>query len=488
MGHRWSLPATPRWRSWWTPRPPSTPPTRRPWPGAIERGLLDGSFRRRLVAWSARPRPGWSEVAERAAAVYRALATESDGRPRRPAAWRRRPQVALVTPWPPATTGVASYSRRLARALSDHVEVELFLDGDTAAEVPDDPGFASYPAWSLPVVDPVRGGYDAVVASVGNSEHHAGALGLVRRDRLHAAVLAHDVRLNGLYRHGAARGAVPEGNAAVVTSLYEQASEEWITDGWLQPAEAEAHGVYLARELIGLADPFIVTSEFAAGLARSDARPEDRGRVVVCPYAYPAAVPRSPGDEQPGLVVHLRTGQRGQAARTPLGGVRPRPPGRRDHPAGVRGAGRPRPVGAVPRPGRPPRGGRGGGLHRRSRRCRVRGVAAVGRRWRCSSGPAPTARPREPWPTACPTAWSPWSPTPDRPDSCPTSWPRCRPMPRRRRWPRLWVTCSATPSSASARSADGLAFVTARGFDRGARQLLDVLGLTAPGPARPGSS
>ncbi len=148
----------------------------------------------------------------------------------------------------------------------------------------------------------MQGGYEAVIACVGNSEHHAGALALVRLGRRPAAVLAHDVRLNGLYRHGAARGAVPEGNATVVARLYEEATPEWITDGWLQPAEAEEHGVYLARELIGLADPFIVTSEYAAEVARREARPEDRGRVVVCPYAYPPPVPRPAGREVPGLV------------------------------------------------------------------------------------------------------------------------------------------------------------------------------------------
>ena len=270
---------------------------------SLERGLVDQAFRRQLLRWSARPRPGWTDVAERAAGVYRSLSTEPGGSgPRRPAAWRRRPCVALVTPWPPATTGVASYSRRLARALSDSVEVDLFLDGDGADESGVDPEFTAYPARALPLVDSVRGGYESVIACIGNSEHHAGALGLLRLGRVAAAVLAHDVRLNGLYRHGAARGAVPEGNAAVVTRLYEQASDAWITDGWLQPAEAAAHGVFMARELIGLADPFIVTSEFAADLARLDARPEDRGRVTVCPYAYPPPVPRRPGTEEPGLI------------------------------------------------------------------------------------------------------------------------------------------------------------------------------------------
>ncbi len=273
---------------------------------SVERALVDEGHRQRLLRWSARPRPSWSEVAERAAAVYRRLDGDTvDGttQTRGPAAWRRRPLVALVTPWPPATSGVAIYSQRLARSLSDHVDVEVFLDGDrSGGPPPRDHEFSFYPAWSLPHVDPARGGYDAVIACIGNSEHHAGALALLRRHGVSAAVLAHDVRLNGLYRHGAARGAVPEGILAVLTELYEEATDAWLTEGWLQPNEAEAHGVYLARELIDLARPFLVTSEFAADVARREARPEDAGNVLVSPFAYPAPVLRSPRLEVRGLV------------------------------------------------------------------------------------------------------------------------------------------------------------------------------------------
>jgi glycosyltransferase involved in cell wall biosynthesis len=270
---------------------------------AIERGLVDQTFRQRLLRWSARPRPTWTDVAERAATAYRSAAFDPDRtRWRRPAAWRRRPALALVTPWPPATTGVASYSRRLTNALSASVDVEVFVDGDTPGDPGHLDGLDSYPAWSLPYVDAVRGGYDAVVACIGNSEHHTGALRLLRVDGVPAVVLAHDVRLNGLYRHGAARGAVPEGTVAAVKALYPDATDEWFKDGWLQPAEAEAHNAFMARELIGLSEQFIVTSTVAAELAVLDARPEDRDRVVVCPYAYPRAVGRGDAAEEPGLI------------------------------------------------------------------------------------------------------------------------------------------------------------------------------------------
>jgi glycosyltransferase involved in cell wall biosynthesis len=269
---------------------------------AIERGLMDQAYRERLLRWSVRPRPTWTEVAERAAQAYRRVAFDGNHRARRPAAWRRRPLLALITPWPPATTGVASYSQRLARALAATAEVELFIDGDPIDRSDSEAEFSSYPAWALPYVSASRGGYDAVVACVGNSEHHASALKLLRLDRWPAAVLAHDVRLTGLYRHSAARGAVPEGYAAALASMYPESTPEWMSDGWVGPDQAEAHGVYMAKELIGLGRPFIVTSEFAAELARDDARPGDGDRIRVCPYAYPAPVVRDGSGVVPGLI------------------------------------------------------------------------------------------------------------------------------------------------------------------------------------------
>ena len=269
---------------------------------AIERGLVDQPFRDRLLRWSARPRPSWNDVAERAGAVYRRLDTGQGRRPRRPAAWRRRPLIALVTPWPPAMAGVASYSRRLARALSVHVEVDVFIDGGRPDGFDPTDGLDSYLASSLLHVEASRGGYDAIVACIGNSEHHAMALKLMRLDKLQAVVLAHDVRLTGLYRHGAARGAVPEGMAAVLSTMYPQATADWITEGWVQPADAEAHEVFMAGELVALSQRFLVTSEFAAEVARLDARPEDRGKVQVCPFSYPDVVRRPPPAEEPGLI------------------------------------------------------------------------------------------------------------------------------------------------------------------------------------------
>ncbi len=248
---------------------------------AIQRGLTDQDFRERLLQWSARPRPSWVDVADRTAEVYRTINRDPSRPGRRPAAaWRPRPLMALISPWPPAATGVATYSQRLARALvaTGRVDVDLFIDGDQPSDQEPTGGFDAYPAWALPHVSATRGGYDVVVACIGNSEHHTTALRLLRLDRIRAVILAHEVRLNGLYRHGSARGAVPEGNAAVLADMYPDFSDDWLIDGWLQPAQAEAHGVLMCRELVGLSDLFVVTSAFAA--EQAEARRPTRGPVT----------------------------------------------------------------------------------------------------------------------------------------------------------------------------------------------------------------
>ena len=271
---------------------------------SIERALIDGPLRQRLLAWSERPRPTWREVARRAGEVYERLAFESaPPRTRRaPAAWRRRPRVALLTPWPPALTGVAFYSERLAQAMAESVDVDLFIDGDQTELDDRSEAYEVFAGNALADVESSRGGYDAVIACVGNSEHHASALKLVRLRRYPATVLAHDVRLTGLYRHGEARGAIPEGYAAALATIYPSATPDWMDDGWVPPAKAAAHGIFMARELIAIASHFVVTSEFAGELARLDARESDRDKVLVCPFAYPDPVrPKSPGGES-GLV------------------------------------------------------------------------------------------------------------------------------------------------------------------------------------------
>src|SRR5262249_37323504 len=153
----------------------------------------DDATRARLVAQAASRRPDWDAVADRVAAAYEQVLT-------RPLpARRRRPLVAVVTPLPPAPSGVAAYSYRLLGAVRQHCDVHAFADGDRwfdGGVVPDgEPrapeGVPVSTARLLHAWDAAHGGYDCVVYCVGNSEYHLGALAALRRRP--GVVLAHDV-------------------------------------------------------------------------------------------------------------------------------------------------------------------------------------------------------------------------------------------------------------------------------------------------------
>jgi glycosyltransferase involved in cell wall biosynthesis len=256
---------------------------------SMERFLSDRSRLDALRQQSLGDRASWWEVAARTAAVYEELSGQ-----RRPQRVRRRPRVAYVSPLPPQRSGVADYSYRLVEALSGHCDVDAFVDtllGDQRAP----PGVRVAAISHFDVVERLRGGYDRIFICLGNSEHHMASLALLRRRG--GVVLAHDVRLTGLY------GSIPHHRpeldrrplAQMLTEMYDAAlPEETLQTGVLDPSVIHAHSIFMAREAIRAADRFMVHSQYAAHLARSDAAPHDRHKVGVAPFAFP-----SPGEFEP---------------------------------------------------------------------------------------------------------------------------------------------------------------------------------------------
>ena len=259
---------------------------------AVTRPLVDQDYRSQLVEWSARPRMTWADVAERAVETYSRLAFEStvgfsSGGDRS----RRRRTLAVVTPWPPAASGVAVYSARLVEEMSRHVDVEVFVEGDELPEASGDDGrIVKHPARSFSAIEATRGGYDAVLVCIGNSEFHTVGLSLIRERRLQPVTLVHEIRLTELYCHAAARGEIPERILGALTSMYGALPPGLVHDEWIRPEVAERHGILMAREIIACSRRVIVTSEFAARLARTDARVGDEARIHVVPLAYPEVV------------------------------------------------------------------------------------------------------------------------------------------------------------------------------------------------------
>lgn len=242
---------------------------------------------------AARPLPSAEHEAAAAAAALERLAATSTRRAPRPlwlvpASRRHAPRrLALVSPFPPAASGVAGYSYHLAEALvaTGEVTVDAFADGPTAAqEAP--AGVPVWPAEALESIEALCGRYDAVCYALGNSHHHLGALSVLERRR--GTVLAHDVRLSNLYHFRFGDPALADDALTrAILELYPPGSlPDQVGFGRdISAADRDRHGLLMARDAIAHSEHFLVSSPAAAELARLDARPEDAARIAVLPFA-----------------------------------------------------------------------------------------------------------------------------------------------------------------------------------------------------------
>ncbi len=213
------------------------------------------------------------------------------GRPSRPrpraggTGGPRRLRLAVVSPFPPAPSGVAAYSYRLVEELlAAGAVVDAYSDGPTAEQMPP-PGATPRAAATLRAAEQLLGRYDAVVYALGNSHHHLGALALLRERP--GIVIAHDVRLANCYRHEHGDPAFARGGfAKAVATLYpEPGLDSLLSAEELDEVELARSGPLMAREAIAASTAFLVTSTEAADLARLDARPEDAAKIAVLPFA-----------------------------------------------------------------------------------------------------------------------------------------------------------------------------------------------------------
>lgn len=252
---------------------------------AIERALTSEEFRDASRQHGSAARTTWAEVADRTVAAYQAVL----GRARRPGRSRHRPRVAIVSPFPPLASGIANYSFRLVEELVGLAafDIDCFADGLDRSPGPSQApsGLEIYDARWFPRMEGLIAGYDEVVYVLGNSEFHTAALASLRRRS--GIVLAHEVRLSGLYRFAAdSSTAVPEGIAGTIRRIYGPLLPEGLAaSGQVTATEAESYGLLMAREVVGLSERFLVTSQAAARLARVDAGPGLAARIGVLPFA-----------------------------------------------------------------------------------------------------------------------------------------------------------------------------------------------------------
>ncbi|MDX6554744.1 MAG: hypothetical protein QOD86_939 [Miltoncostaeaceae bacterium] len=258
-------------------------PRNRTWLTALlARAADDDAFVDRLRARAPdADRFTWEAVAAETVSAYRSPWT-----PPRPAA-PRRPQLAMVTPFPPQLSGIARYSAHLVDQLVAHADVDVFVDGDPAEyDPPSHPACRIRSAASLERRNElVR--YDAVLHCMGNSSFHDYVLRAMRRVPGH--VLAHDVRLARFYEWRAWEDG--EQLAGRLAEMYgARISPESFGKVPLMPADAERFGIWMTGELSTYARRVLVHSRLAESVVRLEA--EGEGRRVdarVLPFAFPPA-------------------------------------------------------------------------------------------------------------------------------------------------------------------------------------------------------
>lgn len=231
----------------------------------------------------------WERTAELTLDAYR---ERWDARPARP---RRRPRIAVVTPYPPDRSGIATYSRDLMAALGRRADVEGYIGGPPEDYVPAPEG-CSLHHWRAFEDRSRLVGFDRVLYCMGNNLMHGFVMDLARR--VPGTILCHDVRLVRYY------AAQPDGRPFV------QALRDMYA-GRLPPAldredvgyeEAERAGLWMLGDVARHAEQVLVHSDYARTLVLLEAQAQGVvPDVRAIPFGYapdrrsgPPALSRAP--------------------------------------------------------------------------------------------------------------------------------------------------------------------------------------------------
>lgn len=255
---------------------------------ALFRTLTDHEFRESLRRDASTTDYSWSVVAERTLEAYASV----NAQPRRIST---RPRIALISPMPPAASGVADYSMSLLEHLREHAHVDVFTSPE--ANHPSLTGVDWFSYSDFDNVERIRGTHDARVFAMGNSEHHVEPLRILRAKG--GTVIAHDVRYTGLM--GVLNRDSPDMvDAASAQLLHDMSSGQ-------RPANHRDHtsipvSAYytvnglLCAPVLGAAEQILVHSDIAAMLARANLPAWQRPTVSVIPFGHTRRPVRSHED------------------------------------------------------------------------------------------------------------------------------------------------------------------------------------------------
>ncbi|MCZ7533582.1 MAG: glycosyltransferase [Acidimicrobiia bacterium] len=197
---------------------------------------------------------------------------------------RGRSRIAMVTPVPPAESGIADYSWRLAHALAKYVDVDVIPEDPSAQPVPVSRHLNVTHEVGLLTRDKIVG-YDEVIYVMGNSSHHANAYRLMEERR--GTVMIHEARFTGFIEwYGQTQG---DG----LDWFHEELGEEYWSiapthdhEEWNTFRLSAKEGYYMTGPLVDRANRLLTTSAFAAELVRLQ-RPDRGGDIFNIGFGYP---------------------------------------------------------------------------------------------------------------------------------------------------------------------------------------------------------
>ena len=201
-------------------------------------------------------------------------------------------RVALVGPEPPTASGIAVYNHSLVPELARRCRLDVIY---TAAEPPPQvAGVRRFPISALGRhLNPAS--YDAIVYTVGNSEHHHRTLEVARAHR--GVVWFHDVRMGGFYRSLADRMLDNAGGPWLAEQLREMYGAR-VTEGAATGFNGEwvvRFALGSTRQWVGLARAVVVNSRLAERLLRLDQGPDASlppiRRVPFAAQSFPNGLP-----------------------------------------------------------------------------------------------------------------------------------------------------------------------------------------------------
>lgn len=162
----------------------------------MQRGLQDEEFRKSLkdhaAIWSAQF--SWHQTASLAVSALEALCATREASARFGQSHKvlgRKPRLAMVSPVPPARTGIANYCAELLPSLSRHYEIEL-ITSQVQVDLP--PEVAGMPVRSVDWFRKHADNFDRVIYQFGNSEFHKHMFSLLNEHP--GVVVLHDFFLS----------------------------------------------------------------------------------------------------------------------------------------------------------------------------------------------------------------------------------------------------------------------------------------------------